>query len=322
MPPTLVWIPKTSSVAEINRHFQKCLWNDRDSCSTLNTFKNAPIKSRPNGIYGPHTSYNIKTNEYKNKPIDTPATTRAMRRLYDELATTESTCPICMDDIKIGQSVTTLPCKHKYHYPCIRIWIQKVFAVHTVDTTYHLEVYKDNRTIKRMYHSRACNNINLMHQIYLKLKEVFDNQSCMGGVRTDHMLHKIVNKHEMIFDSGQDFTDEQLKALIDVVRTLPLTALHLRGHQDPMRDKQFLQLLPVLTSHEHLQELCITEEELSLDTCKRIAKEMTHLKTLGIANPFPDPNERQAFLQALADMTNLHTWTYPTTISTIMILTF
>ena len=156
-----------------------------------------------------------------------------------------------------------------------------------------------------MYHSRACNNINLMHQIYLKLKEVFDNQSCMGGVRTDHMLHKIVNKHEMIFDSGQDFTDEQLKALIDVVRTLPLTALHLRGHQDPMRDKQFLQLLPVLTSHEHLQELCITEEELSLDTCKRIAKEMTHLKTLGIANPFPDPNERQAFLQALADMTNL-----------------
>lgn len=151
----------------------------------------------------------------------------------------------------------------------------------------------------------ACNDMNLMYQIYLKLKEVFDNQSCMGGVRTDRMLNSIVNDHQMIFDSGQDFTDDQLKALIETVRTLPLTALHLRGDQNPMRDKQFLQLLPVLTSHQHLKELCITEEELSLATCERITEEMIHLNTLGIANPFPDPKERQAFLQALANMTNL-----------------
>ena len=126
MPSTLVWIPKTSSVAEIHQHFQKCLLERPRQL--LHPKYLQECANQISSQWHLRTAYIIQYQDQriqKIKPIDTPATTRAMRRLYDELATTESTCPICMDDIKIGQSVTTLPCKHKYHYPCIRIWIQK-----------------------------------------------------------------------------------------------------------------------------------------------------------------------------------------------------
>lgn len=32
-------------------------------------------------------------------------------------------CPVCMSPMVIGEKVTTLPCKHQYHTPCIEQWL-------------------------------------------------------------------------------------------------------------------------------------------------------------------------------------------------------
>ncbi len=35
-------------------------------------------------------------------------------------------CSICMDDLKAGEKVTRLPCKHGYHHTCITEWLRNV----------------------------------------------------------------------------------------------------------------------------------------------------------------------------------------------------
>jgi hypothetical protein len=35
-------------------------------------------------------------------------------------------CSICLEDLKAGDEVTRLPCKHGYHHACITEWLRNV----------------------------------------------------------------------------------------------------------------------------------------------------------------------------------------------------
>jgi len=37
--------------------------------------------------------------------------------------TGKAECSICMADVDIGEEITTLPCKHWYHFDCIKAWL-------------------------------------------------------------------------------------------------------------------------------------------------------------------------------------------------------
>lgn len=37
--------------------------------------------------------------------------------------TGQAECSICMADVDIGEEITTLPCKHWYHFDCIKAWL-------------------------------------------------------------------------------------------------------------------------------------------------------------------------------------------------------
>lgn len=37
----------------------------------------------------------------------------------------ENYCPVCLDELKIGDQVTTLPCAHTFHYTCVSDWLEQ-----------------------------------------------------------------------------------------------------------------------------------------------------------------------------------------------------
>jgi E3 ubiquitin-protein ligase RNF115/126 len=37
--------------------------------------------------------------------------------------TGQAECSICMSNVDIGEEITTLPCKHWYHFECIKAWL-------------------------------------------------------------------------------------------------------------------------------------------------------------------------------------------------------
>lgn len=34
-------------------------------------------------------------------------------------------CPVCTEELQLGDEVQILPCKHVYHVPCLAPWLQK-----------------------------------------------------------------------------------------------------------------------------------------------------------------------------------------------------
>lgn len=34
-------------------------------------------------------------------------------------------CPICLEKVKTGEDITSLPCVHTFHYTCISTWLHK-----------------------------------------------------------------------------------------------------------------------------------------------------------------------------------------------------
>lgn len=37
-------------------------------------------------------------------------------------------CPVCTDELVVGDKVQQLPCKHCYHVECLKPWLQQVSA--------------------------------------------------------------------------------------------------------------------------------------------------------------------------------------------------
>lgn len=62
-----------------------------------------------------------------------PATTAAIdalprRPVTEEMLdenTKQAECAICMDNVSVGEEVTSLPCRHWFHHPCVEAWLKE-----------------------------------------------------------------------------------------------------------------------------------------------------------------------------------------------------
>eukprot|EP00050_Salpingoeca_kvevrii_P008179 m.301302 g.301302 ORF g.301302 m.301302 type:complete len:354 (-) comp14711_c0_seq1:183-1244(-) len=59
----------------------------------------------------------IKPKTTNKSVLESLPTTTLTEALVNEV------CMVCMDDFVAGDKVTTLPCKHRFHAPCIQTWL-------------------------------------------------------------------------------------------------------------------------------------------------------------------------------------------------------
>lgn len=68
-------------------------------------------------------------DSYNRENAPPPASEEAIRKLARRKATQEDvdanhSCPICMEEFKVGEEINVLPCGHLYHLTCVEHWLR------------------------------------------------------------------------------------------------------------------------------------------------------------------------------------------------------
>lgn len=75
-----------------------------------------PYKTDSSKCQRPTSCQHCKENSRKNRVIS---------KVKQIDCTVADTCPVCIDEIEVGSSISRLPCSHSFHKECIVPWLKK-----------------------------------------------------------------------------------------------------------------------------------------------------------------------------------------------------